>query len=242
MICVKKELGGRSFRNLHFFNLAFLGKMGWRLLSDQEALVCRILKARYYPNCSFLDAGLGGNPSFSWSSIHAVQDLIRRGVRWKVGDGHLFSLWFDPWIRDDSNFFITSLVVEGIYDLTVEMGHGVYSQFLPLDKDMILGTSLPPSGFPDKLTWHFSRDGAYSVKLAYNLDSSLVLDARYEVLGDWKSLWKLQIPPRVKDYLWRAARDCLPNKNNLFYKRVADNKLCVMCGAGIENIWHACIN
>lgn len=47
-VCVRKEAGGRGFKDLHLFNLAMLGKMAWRLVTDESSLACRILKARYF--------------------------------------------------------------------------------------------------------------------------------------------------------------------------------------------------
>lgn len=38
------------------------------------------------------------------------------------------------------------------------------------------------------------------------------------VVGDWKLVWGLNVPPKVKDFLWRACRDSLPTKVT-FFKR-----------------------
>ncbi|KAL8552093.1 hypothetical protein ACS0TY_000957 [Phlomoides rotata] len=86
-MCVKKEPGRRGFKDIHLFNIALLGKLAWRLIDDPSALVSRLLKARYFPNTDFMSSSLGSNPSYTWSSIHASQDLLRLGVRWKIGDG-----------------------------------------------------------------------------------------------------------------------------------------------------------
>jgi len=52
-----------GFRHLHGFNLAMLGKQGWKLSTNPDA--------KYYHNGGFLDAPLGHNPSYTWRSIHA---------------------------------------------------------------------------------------------------------------------------------------------------------------------------
>ncbi|XP_060966406.1 uncharacterized protein LOC133034911 [Cannabis sativa] len=64
--------GGMGFRNLRDFNLAMLGKQGWRLLVNHDTLASKIFKARYYPQGTYLTAELGSNPSFIWSSIYAA--------------------------------------------------------------------------------------------------------------------------------------------------------------------------
>ena len=59
-----KGEGGLGFQDLGCFNQAMLAKRGWRLLIYGETLASRVLKARYFRRCSFLDATIGNNPSF----------------------------------------------------------------------------------------------------------------------------------------------------------------------------------
>lgn len=75
-LCKKKSEGGMGFRKLHDFNLALLGKQAWRLITQEQSLVSKIFKARYYPNGNFLTAKVGANPSFVWRSILATQELL----------------------------------------------------------------------------------------------------------------------------------------------------------------------
>lgn len=63
-LCYPKRWGGLGFRSLRDFNLAMLSKQSWRLINNPNSLAARILKARYYPGSSFLEANLGTNPSF----------------------------------------------------------------------------------------------------------------------------------------------------------------------------------
>lgn len=57
-MCKSKGSGGLKFRNLHNFNVAQLGKQGWRLITNTQSLVSRVFQAQYYPNGTFLSAGL----------------------------------------------------------------------------------------------------------------------------------------------------------------------------------------
>lgn len=54
-----KKYGGMGFKRFREFNLAFLAKQGWRLLIKPDSLVCKLLKAKYFPRCGFLEAQLG---------------------------------------------------------------------------------------------------------------------------------------------------------------------------------------
>lgn len=84
-----KPLGGLSFRDLECFNKALLVKQGWRLLHCQESLAAPVLKAKYYPNSTFLAASLGLRPSYAWRSICSSKGLLKEGLLWRVGDGLL---------------------------------------------------------------------------------------------------------------------------------------------------------
>lgn len=47
---------GKTNKDLYTFNLAMLGKQGWRLLTNPNSLCAKVMKARYYPNSSVLQA------------------------------------------------------------------------------------------------------------------------------------------------------------------------------------------
>ncbi|KAL0416341.1 UNVERIFIED_CONTAM: putative mitochondrial protein [Sesamum latifolium] len=74
--------GGMGFRVLKAFNIALLAKQGWRVVSNPTSLLSRVLKAKYFPGCSFWDALVGRRPSLTWRSI-----LLARGVL-EVGCEH----------------------------------------------------------------------------------------------------------------------------------------------------------
>ena len=79
-MCEPKVGGGLGFKNSKCFNLALLSKQGWRLQLAQDSLVFRVLKAKYFPRCDFIQASLGNNPSYTWRSIMVAQELVKEGV------------------------------------------------------------------------------------------------------------------------------------------------------------------
>ena len=66
-----------GFRDLHCFNIAMLGKMGWKLCFASDTLVYKIFKAKYFPIGDFLKAALGSNPSFTWQSVFHSLTLLK---------------------------------------------------------------------------------------------------------------------------------------------------------------------
>ncbi|KAJ8750394.1 hypothetical protein K2173_014309 [Erythroxylum novogranatense] len=81
----------------------------------------------------------------------------------------------------------------------------------------------------DSLLWHHERNEIYTVKSGYRI-------SRYEhgtrigandVL--WKRVWELQVPPKLRDFMWRALREVLPTKVCLQSKGIDVDGLCPLC-------------
>lgn len=91
-MCLPKEKGGLGFGDLKAFNIALLAKPGWRLQTNSNSLVHRVLKTRYFPQTDFLHAELGSQPSYAWRSILSAQTVVRTGYHWQVGDGESIAM------------------------------------------------------------------------------------------------------------------------------------------------------
>lgn len=108
MLQKDKKDGGLGFRDIHAFNLAMLAKQCWRLWNRPESLCAKILKAKYYANSMILEAKPKQGMSYTWKSILRGLDVIKMGMKWRVGDGRNLKIWSDPWIlRDLSRHHIT---------------------------------------------------------------------------------------------------------------------------------------
>lgn len=78
-LCRVKGRGGMGFHDLHHFNVALLAKQGWRILQNEDSLVARIMKAKHFPESSFLDAPVKKKCSFLWGSIASARHLVEEG-------------------------------------------------------------------------------------------------------------------------------------------------------------------
>ncbi|XP_074344601.1 uncharacterized protein LOC141683748 [Apium graveolens] len=58
-LCSSKYGGGLGVRSLSLFDTAMLAKQGWRILTEENSLVTKLLKARYFPRTDFLNAEIG---------------------------------------------------------------------------------------------------------------------------------------------------------------------------------------
>jgi hypothetical protein len=64
-----------------------------------------MLKVKYYPSGSILDAKLGYRP-YAWRSIWTARDLFKEGHTWRVGDGEKVKIWKDRWIPKPTSYLV----------------------------------------------------------------------------------------------------------------------------------------
>ena len=102
-MCLAKKDGGLGFRDLKCFNIALLAKQCWRLLHNQDSLLYKVYKAKYFPNNSFLEATIPSHSSYAWRSITHGRELIKQGSRWRVSNGSLINIWADRWLPSKAN-------------------------------------------------------------------------------------------------------------------------------------------
>ncbi|CAN1857180.1 Putative ribonuclease H protein At1g65750 [Linum perenne] len=54
----------------------------------------------------------------------------------------------------------------------------------------------------------------------------------------WKWLWQLDLPPKIKYFLWRVCRNALPTKAGLYRRRCGNSSTCLTCNANEETLEH----
>ena len=54
----------------------------------------------------------------------------------------------------------------------------------------------------------------------------------------WKLIWKLSVPAKVKNFLWRAGAGLLPTMQALHGRRVVNTSMCPCCRDAIEDTIH----
>lgn len=99
----KKE-GGMGFKDLQLFNLAMLGKQGWRLITRPDSLCARTLKGKYFHEGSLWTAKKKRGSSHTWQAILKGREVLRAGLIRRIGNGISTSIWDDKWIPEAPGF------------------------------------------------------------------------------------------------------------------------------------------
>ncbi|MCH84159.1 ribonuclease H protein, partial [Trifolium medium] len=176
--CKQKKLGGMGFKDIRAFNEALLAKQGWRILTEPNSLVARIMKAKYFPNGNFLQATQVQRSSYSWQSIQKASWILKKGCFWLVENGQNINIWEDRWINPQGNSNTwtpkpVNTILEKVKDLidptTYTWNEPLISlTFLPIEANQILQIPLTNTMAEDIISWQGTKDGNYTVKSGYN--------------------------------------------------------------------------
>lgn len=180
-------------------------------MNAPTSLVGKVFKARYYPNVSFLEAGMGYNPSFIWRSIHSSQPLLKVGCRIRIGLGLQTNVWRDPWIDDEINSYVETDTVQGLENLTVAaLKCTNYNEwdidlitdiFSNRDQEIFLSIPLFTSQAEDVWMWKWDARGSYTVKSGYRYLVSLIQPLMAPAITNWSCVRALHISPKISNFL-----------------------------------------
>lgn len=174
-----------------------------------------------------------------------ARDSIRDGFKFKLGN-RLTSIWYQDWTGRGK--IAEHLDFVHISDTNLKLRDLVQNNSWSLDR---LSTMLPPEmsacfsavnphiepNSADIWYWEGSTTGAYSVKDGYAwLYNHL---HQQQVLEDWKWVWKLQVPEKVRYFIWLCLHEALPINATRFNRHLATSASCSHCSSTFEDSLHA---
>ena len=230
-LCDSKSVGGMGFWDIQRFNNAMLAKQVWRLFHQRDTLLFRVFSAKYFPNGNILDAPIHPKCSYTWKSILQAREVIQNGAIWRVGNGQLIDIWNHRWLsetlpglvmspRPDANLDkVSDLLLHNPRQWNLDL---IDKVFYPCEANVIKGIYVSEDNIEDKLIWPLTPSDDYSVKSAYQMLSSATLTSKASssssegFKGVWKGIWRIRAPNRVRHFMWRAVKDSLPTKMNLY--------------------------
>jgi hypothetical protein len=258
-ICKHKKHGGLGFRELRAFNEALLAKQGWRCITQPTSLMAQILKAKYHPKSSFLEANIGTKPtSCTWHNIQKASWILKKGGLWNIGNGESINIWHDGWLPrqqghkvwtpkgDNTQQWVKELMIPETRWRNRQL---INTIFMPFEVEQISQIPITNISRNDEFTWPKSRDDNYTVKSGYqaikdwNNDSMSLSTSRINTPNPmWQKLWKQRIPPKYNTLIWRIIQNAIPVNNNLRKRGINCYPLCPRCNESIEDQTHVFSN
>lgn len=89
--------------------------------------------------------------------------------------------------------------------------------FLLVDVERILSVPISTNEVEDERIWYGKSEGIFKVKEAYKIAMAMEDNATCSKGADpmWKKMWRLDVPPKAKIFLWHAIWDIIPHNGNL---------------------------
>ena len=168
-----------------------------------------------------------------------------------MGDGQQIRIWGDNWLPLKGMANVTSPQIQGQVNSSMAALINEYTRswrtdviehvFEPVEATVIKGIPLCSFSQRDKLIWPFTPSGQYTVKLGYCFldEGSTSVQALADDSLFWKKIWGLEVPNKVKNFVWQACKEALPTKENLYHRKIAQNALCENCKEQNEDGSHS---
>jgi hypothetical protein len=177
----------------------------------------------------------------------AALPTFKRGYIWRVGNGEKINIWPDRWIASSADGKVTtarggilfSKVSDLISPITTSWDeHLLRDIFNDADVERILQIPLNNLGFDDFIAWKETSHGRYTVKSGYYMQwryqfgpngSQLAHQGVLALNPVWRSLWKLNVPVKIKIFIWRTLHGIIPLKCILANRHIGDSAACPIC-------------
>lgn len=166
-------------------------------------------------------------------------------------------MWRDRWLPTPTTYKVMSprnllhdeAMVCDLIDLDTKRWNGalIDQTFMEDEASIIKSIPISPGGGPNSLIWNATPNGQITVKSAYGLAVTRCRDAgacageasdssSEEVV--WKTLWKLDVPPKIKMFGWKVCCNILPTKCNLRSRGLDIEAVCPVCRKENETMLH----
>ncbi len=248
-VCRPKSMGGLGIRNLKAMNSSLLMKNLWNFYNHGAQPWVKLLRKLHYKRRT--PSAVGATPprcSPIWRGILGSSVPFHTSTAVILGDGLNTSFWFSRWEGDTllcnrlPALFASSTqksisVRRWVQRFSTKRNFGYTTDSPGRCQDIALLTNavsnIPLSSGPDRVTWRWDINGCFTVRSAY---SFLVFDG----LDTTKinHLWSIRVPPKLKIFLWLAARYRILTADLLSRKGWIGPSICCLCGGDAESLDH----
>ncbi|KAK9941797.1 hypothetical protein M0R45_007491 [Rubus argutus] len=243
-VCKPKWLGGLGIKKAATMNQAMLAKTSWRMLQKDEGLWSEVFRSKYLRKDNLLADSYKKPTSCSstWSSVCYGASILRKGLKWRIGDGASAHFWTNKWSDAgilgnhalDSSMIDNDMLVQDFWNNNEWDRILLYACLPPEIVEQIISIPISISGHEDRLIWNHSTNGQFSVKSAY----LSTLEVNIGLSQSWKLIWSLKIPPKLKMFTWLLFQGRLLTNVNRVKRNLTQNPCCPHCAGTPETMTH----
>ena len=172
-----------------------------------------------------------------------------------MGKEEKIHIWRDRWVLCPSTYkiitpkkqlpqgqWVKNLLKKDSNEWDVPL---VRQTFLSQDADAILSIPLSASGAQDRMVWSENKSGKFTIWSAYWLaqldrggEGRAECSNPTSVKRIWRGVWSMDLPNKVKHFAWKACRNILATKENLWKRKITRDGVCEGCKKEIESTGH----
>lgn len=177
-VCKPKFNGGLGFHSASLTNKAYMLKLGWRMLSDPNALWSKVLRGKYLNGGEVVFSNSKkSNLSPTWKAILDTSATLPHNTAWSIGNGTITHFWHDNWFKDAGPLLrhsqlphISHNFDEKIIDFTIN-GQWNFAKLEQVLPDWICAAfkDFPPpvhNAANDSIYWTAEASGKFSISSA----------------------------------------------------------------------------
>lgn len=243
-ICRPKVCGGLGLRKAEAVNKTFMCKLAWKILKEPRNWWVQQMRAKYTSPAQFFGTKIRQTDSCAWKCILRCRNTLKKGIRWRVGDGKQISFWYDNWCANDC---LANLLPSGQFDTNIKVYSFITTDrtwdvpklqsILPNDLVQIVrGTPIPSHSTEDTICWGLTSSGDFSTKSATWLAHGFSKDL--SPAWDCKWVWKINVPPKLRVFLWQICHKGLSVRGELIKRGMSMDPCCPLCQNDIETLEH----
>ncbi|XP_056688409.1 uncharacterized protein [Spinacia oleracea] len=209
-----KGLGGVGLRNVETYNKAFLAKQAFRIHNTPSLLISRVMKAAYKnsPVEAILNKDIHCKASWGFRGLcKSKVSFKNREVERGSGVVKVKDLFHPQEKKWNSQL--------------------IWETFAPNTAREILSMHISQEDKDDKVCWIDNKMGQPTVKSIYN---QLILEKCQRQISTsenkfWKRLWKCDMMPKWKIFIWKIMNRAIAIKRNLQKRGMRVDGRCALC-------------
>ncbi|XP_031105595.1 uncharacterized protein LOC116010359 [Ipomoea triloba] len=239
--------GGLGLRKLDKMNEAFLAKLGWRLMQNEDSLWTQVLKAKYaITSVDCMTWRPKANMSFVWKGILNTIPILQGGRVKLINNGQSTQFWTDRWVG------LSPLINKATSMISLWDRYRTVDSYWKENQgwdweelqDYLPETSLNElaaiiiddnTEIADSFGWKYGTSEVFSVCAAYDLatNHSTTMET-----AKWNAIWSLKLPNRIKLFLWLTRHERIMTNSLRATKGMTEDTNCWLCRDEEENTEH----